>query len=104
MITSMMDQIKMLKSSPDNKDKPKSQDTTTVVPANKRARPPEGGHSKKIGRMWTLKHETSSPKFYEILIKIELKEDTATDLKKLYNYIRMYLNAVNITREDIIPD
>ena len=48
MITSMMDQIKMLKSSPDNKDKPKSQDTTTVVPANKRARPPEGGHSKKL--------------------------------------------------------
>ena len=30
-----MDQIKMSKSSPDQKDSPKAQDLTTVVPANK---------------------------------------------------------------------
>ena len=44
MITSMMDQIKILKSSPENKDYPKAQDPTTVVPATKRATPLERGH------------------------------------------------------------
>ena len=50
-IASMMDQIKISKSSPDKKDSPKSQDTTTVVPANKKSPPLEGGHSTKIGGM-----------------------------------------------------
>ena len=36
-ITSMMDQIKIYKYSPEKKDSPKSQGPTTVVPANKRA-------------------------------------------------------------------
>ena len=44
MITSMMDQIKIPKSSPENKDYPKAQDPTTVVPATKRATPLELGH------------------------------------------------------------
>ena len=39
MITSMMDQIKMLKSSPDKKDSPNNQDPTTVVSANNKAPP-----------------------------------------------------------------
>ena len=65
----MMDQIKIYKSSPDKKGSPKDQYPTTVVPAKKRAPPLKGGHSTKIGGMWTLKHEISSPKFYEILIK-----------------------------------
>ena len=64
-----MDQIKIPKYSPENKDSQKSQDTTTVVLANKRYPTLEGGHDMEIGSMWTLKHEISSPKFYELLIK-----------------------------------
>ena len=45
MITSMMYEIKILEYSPDKKDSPKSQDPTTLVPANKRDPPLEGGHS-----------------------------------------------------------
>ena len=68
MIASMMDQINMSKYSPYKKDSPKAQDTTTMVLDNKKSPPLEGGHSTKIGGMWTLKHEISSPKFYELLI------------------------------------
>ena len=57
MITSMMDQIKIDKFSPDNKDSPNTQDPTTVVPDNKRAPPLEFGHSTKNGGMWTHKCE-----------------------------------------------
>ena len=65
----MMDQIKISRSSPDKKDTPKAQYTTTVVPSNKKDPSLEGGHYKKIGGMCTLKHEISSPKLYELLIK-----------------------------------
>ena len=58
----------------------------------------EGGHSTKMCGMWTLKHEISSPKFYELLIKKELKGDTAMDLKNFFNHIKMYLNAVTRLR------
>ena len=58
------------------KDSSNAQDPTTLVPANKRDSPLEGGSSMKIGGMWTLKHEIISPKFYELLIKTELKIDT----------------------------
>ena len=68
MITSMTDQIKISRSSLDKKDSTKAQYPTTVLPANKRAPPLKGGHYTNIGGMWTLKHETSSPKFYELLI------------------------------------
>ena len=44
-IASMMDQIKISKSSPDKKDSPKDQDPTTMVPANNKAPPLEGGDS-----------------------------------------------------------
>ena len=64
-----MDQTNIYKSSPDNKDSPKSQYLTTVVPANKKALTLEGGHSMKNCGMWNLKYKTSSPKFYELLIK-----------------------------------
>ena len=57
------------KSQAENKDSPKFQDPTTVVPANKKAPPLEGGHSTKIGGMCTLKHDIISPKFYELLSK-----------------------------------
>ena len=48
--------------------------------------------------MWDLKHEISSPKFYEIIIKIELKGDTSLDLNNFYNHLKMYLNAVDRLR------
>ena len=54
----------------------------------------EGGHSIKIGEMWTLKHETSSQEFYEILIKAELKLYTDLELKNFYNHIRTSIKAV----------
>ena len=77
---------------------PTPPDPTTMVPANRRAPSLEGGNSTKIGGMWTLKHDISSPKFYEILIKTEPKGDTALDIKKLYNYINMCLNVVTRLR------
>ena len=69
MFKSIMNQIKISKSSPENRYSQKSQDPTTVIPANENAPPVEGGNSTKIDVMWTLKHEISSPKFYELLIK-----------------------------------
>ena len=102
--TFMMDQTNISKSSPTLKDTSTPLDPTTVVPTNRRDPPLEGGHSTRIGGMWTLKHEISSPKFYEILIKTELKGDTAMDLKKFFNHINMSLNAVTRIREDLLPD
>ena len=104
MTASMMDHIKISKSSPDKKDSTKAQYPTTVVPANKKDLPLEGEHYTKIGGMWTLKYEISSPKFYEILIKTEIKGDTATNLKNFYNYINMCLNAVTRLQEYLLPD
>ena len=52
--------------------------------------------------MWTLKHEISPPKLYEILIKKELKGDTAIYLKNFFNHIKMCLNAVTRLREDLL--
>ena len=47
-ITSMMDKIKISKYSPEQKDSPKAQNPTTVVPANKRDPPLEYGNYKKM--------------------------------------------------------
>ena len=63
----------------------------------------EGGHSTKIRGMWTLKHEISSPKFYELLIKTEIKGDTALDLKNFFNHIKISLNSVTRLIEDLLP-
>ena len=54
--------------------------------------------------MWTLKHEISPPKFYELLIKTELKGYTALDIKNFFNRIKMCLNAVTRLREDLLTD
>ena len=54
--------------------------------------------------MWTLKHEIRSPKLYEILIKNEIKGDTAMELKYFYNHITMCINAVNRLQEVLLPD
>ena len=56
----------------------------------------------KINGMWTLKHETSLPKLYEILINIELKYDTAMDLKNFYNHINLCMNAVTRLQEYLL--
>ena len=102
MIASIMDQIKISKSSTDKKDHPRVQYTTTVVPDNKKDPQSEGGNSTRNGVMWNLKHDISSPRFYEILIKTELKGDTSKDLKNFYNTINMCLNAVNILQRDLL--
>ena len=89
-------------SSTEKKDSPKSHDNTIPVPANKKVPPLEGGHCTKIGGMWTLKYEIRSPKFYELLIKIELKGYTALDLKNFYNHIKMCLNVLTRPREYLL--
>ena len=71
--TLIMDQTKISKSSPTQKNTSTPPDPTTVILTNRRAPPLEGGHCTKIGAMWTLKHEISSPKLYEILVNKELK-------------------------------
>ena len=98
------DKNNISKSSTDQKDTLTPLDPTTTVRTTRRAPPLEGGHSTKIGDMWSLKHEISSPKFYELLIKTELKEDTALDLKKFFNHIKMCHNAVTRLRVDLLPD
>ena len=65
----MMDQNNIQKCSTTNKDTYTPLEPTTVVPANRGAPPLEGGHSTKISGMWNLKHETISPKLYELLLK-----------------------------------
>ena len=100
----MMDQTNISKSSPAQKDTLTPPDPTTMVQTNRRATPLEGGISENIGGMWTLKHEISSPRFYELLIKTELKGDTALDLKNFYNHIKMSLNEVTRIKVDLLPD
>ena len=94
MLAAITYQNNTVKSSPTQKDSTKPPGTTTVVPSNRRAPPLKGGQSTKTGGMWTLKHDIGSPIFYELLIKIELKEDTALELKNVYNHTKMCLNAV----------
>ena len=67
--TSMIDQTNNYKLSPAHKDTSNSTKPTTVVPSNRRAPLLDGGHYTKIGGMWNLKHDISSPKFYKLLIK-----------------------------------
>ena len=54
--------------------------------------------------MWTLKHDISSPKFYDLLIMTELKGDNGMDLNTFYSHTKMCLNAVTILQEDLLPD
>ena len=89
-----MDQTKDWKLSPAQKDTSTPPYPTTVVLGNRRDTPLDVGHSTKVGGMWTLKHEICSPKFYETLIKIELKRYTALDFKNFYNHINMCPNEV----------
>ena len=52
-----------------NMELPKYQNPENVDPTNKKAPPLDGGHYMKIGGMWNLKHETSLPTFFEIIIE-----------------------------------
>ena len=99
----MMDQNNNSKYSPIQKDTSTPPDHTTVVPANKRLPPLERGHYTKIGGTGTLKHEISSPKFYELLIRKEPKGDTVLYLNNFYKNIKKCLNVVNRIREDLRP-
>ena len=63
-----LNHINTMSSLPTQKETPNTPDPTTVVPDNSRAPPLGGGHSTKIGGMWTLKNEIISPKFYKLLI------------------------------------
>ena len=96
-------QINTISSSPTPKDTSIHPNPATVVLAISRASPLEGGHSTKIGGLWNLKHDISSPKFYELLIKTELTGDTAMDLKNFYYHIKMCLNAVTRLLENLLP-
>ena len=61
--------VKNQQSSQENIESPKAQYLDIIFPDNKEASPLEGVYSMKIGVTWTLKHDISSPKFYELLIK-----------------------------------
>ena len=91
-LTQMM--IRKHNSSLDKIYSPKAQYPSTAVTDNKKSPPLEGGNSTKIDVKWTLKHEISSPKFYELLIKTELKGYTAMYLKNFYNRIKMCPNEL----------
>ena len=80
------------------KDSTKPPDLTNIVPDNRRASPLVGGQFTEIGGMWNLKHEISSPKFYELLTKKELKGDTDIYPKNFYNHINMCLNEATRLR------
>ena len=88
---------------PSQKDTLTPKEPTTVIPADRRAPLFDGGKYTKIGGMWTLKHDISSEKFYDLLIKKELKGDTALYLNNFYNHINICLNAVTRLREDLLP-
>ena len=92
--TPITNNINTLKSFQTKKDSPNITDPTTVVLANRKAPPLDGGKSTKIVGIWNLKHNIISPKSYELLIKKELKQDTYLELNNFYNHIKMYLNAV----------
>ena len=99
----LTDQTNNSKFSPSQKDLSTPPDPNTVLPANKRDPPLDRGNSTKIGGMWTLKHKISSPKLYELIIKTELKGDTALDLKNSYNHIKMCLNSVTRFQGYLLP-
>ena len=67
----------------ENMYSPKYQDYNTLLSDKKNAPPLEVVNRTEIGGIWTLKHEISSPKFYEIIIETELKGDTDMELNNL---------------------
>ena len=76
------------------KDTSTTLEPTTLFSSNRRDPLLDVGNSTKICGMWTLKHDISSPKLYDLLIKTEIKKETALDLKNFYNHIKICLNEV----------
>ena len=72
MIKNMMYQNQNSNYPPENMDSPQDQGPTTVVSANKKALLSEGGNYTKYGYLWNLKHDTSSPILYVLLVNMEL--------------------------------
>ena len=103
MFAVLSNQINTMSSPPTYTDTSTPPDPTTVVPANMKDPPLEGVHSTKIGSMWTLKNEISSPKFYELLIKTELKGGTALYIKNFCSHIKMCINALTRLLEYLLP-
>ena len=64
------DQNNISKSSAAQKDTTTPPDPTTTVQTNRKASTLEGEISENIGGMWTLKHEISSPRFYELIVML----------------------------------
>ena len=62
-----MDHTNISKLSQIQKDASTPPDPTTVVLTNRRAPPLEGGHSTKNVGMCALKHEISSPEYFNIV-------------------------------------
>ena len=73
MINHTMYQNKNSNYPPDNMYSPLTQSPNTVFLVTNKALPLESGNSTKNIYLWTLKHEISSPKFYELIINTELK-------------------------------
>ena len=65
----------------------------TVVHGNRKVPPLEGENYQKIGGMWTLKHDISSQKLYELIIKTDIKGYTDIDTKCFYNHTNMCINV-----------
>ena len=74
-----------------------------MVHTNRKVPPLEGVNSHKIGVMYTLKHDISSPKSYELVIKTKLKGYTDMYLKNFYNHISICFNLVTRLINDLIP-
>ena len=58
----------------------------------------EGENFTKIGGMWILKHDINSTKFYELLIKTDIKVNTTMDLNNFYKHIKVCLIEMTIIR------
>ena len=97
LIKIMMDQNKNWNSSPENIYLPQAQVHITVFLSNNKDTSMEDGHSTKIGGMGALKHEIRSSKLYELLVKTELKGDTALYLKILYKNINIFPKCSDYT-------
>ena len=103
MLSAITYNINTLKLLPNKKESPNILDPTTLGPDNNRDQPLDSGQPKKIGGMFTLKHEISSPKFKKLFIKTELKRDTDMELNNLYNHIKMCIDAVTRLQKDLLP-
>ena len=83
-------------------ESPNPQYYDTVVLSNNISQPLEVEYSKN-NLVWNIKHDKSLPQFYELLIKIELKWETALELNNFYNHSKMCVNAVTRLKEYLIP-